>query len=52
MEVLTKVNTDVAGLRDVVAHKYQTVRIEDIYVTLVEDVPTLKVSILILLRGM
>lgn len=31
-----------AGLRDVAAHKYQTLRMEDVYNTAVRDFPTLK----------
>ena len=29
----------IAGLRDVTAHKYQTLRMEDIWVTATEDIP-------------
>ncbi len=29
----------IAGLRDVTAHKYQTLRMEDVYSTCVEDIP-------------
>ena len=32
----------IAGFRDVAAHKYQTLRMEDVYETVVTDFPTLK----------
>lgn len=33
---------DIAGFRDVVAHKYDTLRMRDVYKTLTEDFPELK----------
>lgn len=33
----------VAGMRDIVAHKYQTLRMEDVWVTVNSDIPTLKI---------
>ena len=35
----------IAGFRDVAAHKYQTLRMEDVYETVVTDFPTLKQQI-------
>ena len=32
---------DIAGLRDITAHKYQTLRIEDIWETIKQDIPVL-----------
>ena len=32
----------VAGMRDITAHKYQTLRMEDVYTTVKEDFVTLK----------
>lgn len=32
----------VAGFRDITAHKYQTLRMEDVYQVVVEDFPVLK----------
>jgi len=33
---------EVAGFRDVAAHKYQTLRMEDVYLTVTEDLPMLR----------
>lgn len=35
----------IAGFRDVAAHKYQTLRMEDVYETVVADFPSLKEQI-------
>lgn len=35
----------IAGFRDVAAHKYQTLRMEDVYETVVTDFPALKEQI-------
>ena len=35
----------IAGLRDVTAHGYQTLRMEDIWVTIREDIPSLREQI-------
>ena len=35
----------IAGFRDIAAHKYQTLRMEDVYETVVKDFPTLKEQI-------
>ena len=35
----------IAGMRDVTAHKYQTLRMEDVYRTCVEDIPAFKKQI-------
>lgn len=32
----------IAGMRDIAAHKYQTLRMEDVYYTVQKDFPTLK----------
>ena len=32
----------IAGFRDIAAHKYQTLRMEDVYETVVSDFPSLK----------
>jgi len=32
---------DIAGLRDITAHRYQTLRIEDIWETVKQDIPVL-----------
>ena len=32
---------EVAGFRDVAAHKYQTLRMEDVYLTVINDLPVL-----------
>lgn len=39
----------IAGMRDVTAHKYQTLRMEDVYRTCVEDISAFKKKIEILL---
>lgn len=36
---------EIAGFRDVAAHKYQTLRMDDVYETVVVDFPTLKAKI-------
>ena len=35
----------IAGLRDVTAHKYQTLRMEDVYSTCVEDIPVFEAQL-------
>ncbi len=35
----------IAGFRDIAAHKYQTLHMEDVYQTVIEDFPDLKVKI-------
>ena len=35
----------IAGFRDIAAHKYQTLRMEDVYETVLTDFPTLKAQI-------
>lgn len=40
-----------AGLRDVTAHKYQTLRMEDVYNTAVSDLPNLKRQLVDILNG-
>ena len=39
----------IAGLRDIAAHKYQTLRMEDIYNTVTMDLPDLKEKINVIL---
>lgn len=36
---------NIAGMRDITAHKYQTLRMEDVYTTAVEDIPWFKNAI-------
>ncbi|WP_312811346.1 HepT-like ribonuclease domain-containing protein [Sedimentibacter sp.] len=33
---------EISGLRDIVAHKYQTLKMEDVYTTTIDDLPHLK----------
>ena len=41
----------IAGMRDIAAHAYQTLRMEDVYNTIIMDLPELKKELLsILLR--
>jgi len=35
----------VAGFRDIAAHKYQTLKMDDVYQTVMEDFPELKVNL-------
>lgn len=35
----------IAGFRDIAAHKYQTLRMEDVYETVITDFPSLKAQI-------
>lgn len=35
----------VAGMRDITAHKYQTLRMEDVYYTVQEEFPDLKIRL-------
>ena len=39
----------IAGMRDIAAHKYQTLRMEDVYNTVIMDFPDLKASITVIL---
>ena len=39
----------ISGMRDVTAHRYQTLRKEDVYKTCVEDLPSLRNQILAIL---
>lgn len=41
----------VAGMRDVTAHKYQTLRMEDVYNTVKADFPLLKEEIESILKS-
>ncbi len=40
----------IAGFRDIVAHKYGSLRMEDVYTTVVNDFPTLKKQILEIIK--
>lgn len=35
----------IAGFRDIAAHKYQTLRMEDVFVTVTEDFPALQIML-------
>jgi len=35
----------IAGMRDITAHKYQTLKMGDVWVTLVDDIPKLKAQL-------
>ena len=35
----------IAGMRDITAHKYQTLKMGDVWATIVNDVPTLKAEL-------
>jgi uncharacterized protein with HEPN domain len=35
----------IAGMRDITAHKYQTLKMGDVWVTLVNDIPNLKIQL-------
>lgn len=37
----------IAGMRDITAHKYQTLRKEDVYRTCIEDIPLFEKTVLI-----
>jgi uncharacterized protein with HEPN domain len=36
----------ISGMRDVTAHKYQTLRMEDVWLTVKEDIPLFKSKVL------
>jgi uncharacterized protein with HEPN domain len=36
----------IAGLRDITAHKYQTLQMEDVWLTICQDIPQLKETLL------
>ena len=40
-----------AGMRDITAHKYQTLRMEDVYNTVLQDFPSLKQQLLDILKN-
>jgi uncharacterized protein with HEPN domain len=40
----------VAGMRDIAAHKYQTLRMEDVYITVKEDFPSLRKQLVYILE--
>ena len=40
----------IAGMRDITAHKYQTLRMDDVYNTCVEDIPTFEAQIKALIQ--
>jgi len=35
----------IAGMRDITAHKYQSLKMTDVWVTLTEDIPRLKMQL-------
>ena len=35
----------IAGMRDITAHKYQTLKMGDVWITLVNDIPNLKMQL-------
>ncbi|MEW9123092.1 MAG: HepT-like ribonuclease domain-containing protein [Thermotaleaceae bacterium] len=35
----------IAGMRDITAHKYQTLKMGDVWVTLINDIPKLKIQL-------
>jgi uncharacterized protein with HEPN domain len=35
----------IAGMRDITAHRYQTLRMEDVYLTATQDLPKLKIQL-------
>ena len=39
-----------AGMRDIAAHKYQTLRMEDVYITVKEDFPSLRKQLVYILE--
>ena len=41
----------IAGMRDLTAHKYQTLRMEDVYNTVRDDFPSLKSELELILRN-
>lgn len=41
---------DITGFRDIAAHKYQSLRMKDVYTTVVSDFPELKKNILDILK--
>jgi uncharacterized protein with HEPN domain len=41
----------IAGMRDIAAHKYQTLRKEDVYKTCAEDIPAVEAQIAQLLQN-
>lgn len=41
----------IAGMRDITAHKYQTLRMEDVYYTVQKDFPALKEQLNVILLG-
>lgn len=40
----------IAGMRDITAHKYQTLKMGDLWVTLEEDIPNLKVELIKIIK--
>ncbi|MDI6619614.1 MAG: DUF86 domain-containing protein [Clostridiales bacterium] len=41
---------EISGLRDITAHKYQTLKMEDVYTTTINDLPRLKIEIAKIIR--
>ena len=41
----------IAGMRDITAHKYQTLKMGDVWITIVNDIPKLKVQLYDILKN-
>lgn len=41
----------IAGMRDITAHKYQTLKMGDLWVTLEKDIPNLKIELVKILMN-
>ena len=41
----------IAGMRDVTAHKYQTLKMGDVWITLVDDMPNVKIQLEYMLKN-
>lgn len=41
----------IAGMRDITAHKYQTLKMGDIWITLVEDIPNIKTQLKVMIKN-
>ncbi len=42
---------EIAGMRDMAAHKYQTLRMEDVFKTVKDDFPSLKIQLTNILKN-
>lgn len=41
----------IAGMRDITAHKYQTLKMGDVWITLVDDIPNVKIQLVDMLKN-